>query len=96
MGKTRSTVSGEKEESPRVEEVGEPGLLSIAPEKMLTLVCRGDMPILVCMEEADRVADCGTALLCSGSVEFRKLVEALRDEELPCGWSDDILTILRL
>jgi hypothetical protein len=90
MGKTRSKVPGEKGESPRVGTVGEPGPSSVAPEKMLTLVCRGDIPILVCMEEALRVTDCGTALPSSECVDVRELVESLRAEGLLCGRSDDI------
>ena len=93
MGKTRSTVPGENE-SPRAEEVGETGPLSVAPEKMLTLVCRGDIPILVCMEEVARVTDCGTALPCSDRVDVRELVDALRNDELLGDGSDDMMTFL--
>ena len=96
MGKTRSTVPGEKEVSPLAEEVGEPGLSSVAPEKMLTLVCLGDIPIVVCMEEAVRVTDCGTAVRCWERVDVRELVEGLRDGELVRGGSGDIVNSLGL
>jgi hypothetical protein len=94
MGKTRSMVLGENEESARAKEVGEPGPLSIAPEKMLTLVCRGDIPILVCKEEGERGTDGRTALPCSERLDARELGEARRDEELFGGRSDGILTFL--
>lgn len=84
-GKTRSTVLGEKEESAWFEGGGERARLLVAPEKMLTAVCRGDIPILVCMDEAMRVTEYGTALPCSERVDVRELVEARRDEELPGG-----------
>ena len=84
MGKTRSTVPGENEKSPRVGEAGEPGLLSVAPEKMLMLVCRGDTPILVCIEEAVRATDCDIEMPCSERIDVRELVEAVRDE-VRCG-----------
>lgn len=77
-----------------MEEVGEPGPPSVALEKMLTFVCRGDIPILVCIEEAGRLVDCVTGMPCLKRVDVRELVEALRNDNPLCGCSDDILVTL--
>jgi hypothetical protein len=68
----------------------------VVPGKTLTLVCRGDVPILVCMEEALRVTDCGTVPPRLEGVDVRELAEGLRAGGLLCGGSDDIAPVLEL
>lgn len=88
IGNTRSTNPGDIVDG----FVGDLGG-SFAPEKMLTFVCRGDIPIRVC-KAAARATDCDTALPCSDRFEARELVEVLRDGGPSC-CSDDMLIVAK-
>ena len=80
-GKTRSTTPGDRAvEGPSdlTDCVGDAGGSLLFPENMLTVVWRGDIPILVCIA-AVRENDCDIEGPESERSECRELVEALRE-----------------